>query len=108
MSKSKSSDAIIKDFRVAAERAGIESFALAFEVDGLLTTHLEKMPMGSTSRTAIHLFNQVCDHEASQGQMSTEYRAAMVALKKDFNALIKATNDKIDKMKGVGGKTKTV
>lgn len=103
----KSKDAIIKDFIVAGDRAGVPSFVLGFEADGLITTHLQKMPMNVLSRLTIGLFNQMCDHEASQGQMSTEYRATMRALKNDFGALVTRYNAKFDSIKS-NGKTKTV
>lgn len=103
----KSKDAIIKDFLIAADRAGVPSFVLGFEADGLITTHMQNMPMNVLSRLTIGLFNQMCDHEASQGQMSDSYRATMLDLKKEFNALVKTYNAKFDKMKG-SVKTKTV
>ena len=103
----KSKDAIIKDFIVAADRAGVPSFVLGFEADGLITTHLQKMPMNVLSRLTIGLFNQMCDHEASQGQMSDAYRATMGDLKKEFNDLVKEYNRKFDKIKS-SGKTKMV
>lgn len=103
----KTKEAIIKDFIVAGDRAGIDSFILGFEADGLITTHLQKMPMNILSRLVIGLFNQMCDHEASQGQMSDAYRATMLDLKKEFGVLVKAYNAKFDKIKS-SGKTKTV
>ena len=102
----KSKDAIIKDFIVAGDRAGVDSFILGFEEDGLITTHLQKMPMNVLSRLTIGLFNQMCDHEASQGQMSDSYRATMLDLKKEFNVLVKTYNAKFDTIKK-SGKTKT-
>jgi len=109
MTKSKDMIAkdLAKDFTVVADRAGIESFLLVFVNGDTVTTHLEKMPMNILSRAVIGLFNQMCDHEASQGQMSTEYRATMTALQKEFNTLVKQYNVKFDAIKK-SGKTKTV
>ena len=102
----KSKDAIIKDFIVAGDRAGIDSFVLGFETDGLITTPLQKMPMNILSRLVIGLFNQMCDHEASQGQMSDAYRATMLDLKKEFGVLVNGYNAKFDAIKKTG-KTKS-
>lgn len=104
--KKTSKDDIIKAFKVAGERAGVAGFIVGFEDDGLVTTHMEKIPMQSVSRIVIALFQQMCDFEASQGQMSKEYRATMAEMKGEFLAMIKNYNGKFDAIRN-SGKTKT-
>lgn len=102
-----SKESVIKAFNVAGERAGQSSYVLGFDQDGIVTTHMEKMPMTSVSRIVIALFQQMCDFEASQGHMSQEYRATMLEMKAEFLDLIKRFNVKFEKIRN-GGKTKSV
>ena len=102
-----SKEAVIKAFNVAGERAGQSSYILGFDQDGIVTTHMEKIPMTSVSRIVIALFNQMCDFEASQGHMSQEYRATMIEMKNEFLAMVKRFNAKFEKIR-TGGKTKSV
>lgn len=104
--KKKTKDQVVKDFKVAAERAGVPRFILGFDDEGLVTTHMENISMQSVSRIVIALFGQMCDFEASQGQMSKEYRAAMTEMKNDFLKLIKSYNEKFDAIRN-SGKTKS-
>ena len=101
-----SKDAIIKAMKVGADRAGLKSFILGFDVDGLITTHIENSPMNSVSRIVIALFQQMCDFEASQGHMSDPYRATMTQMKEEFLAMIKKYNGKFENIRN-GGKTKS-
>lgn len=81
---------------------GVPGFVVGFELDGLVTTHFENMPMASVARIVIALFNQMCDYEAAQGHMSKEYRQAMVDLKNEFHSLIKAHNARFELIKKAG------
>lgn len=100
----KSKDAIIKDFLTTAQKAGLGSFVVGFDLDGLVSTHLEKIQMNSLSRITIFLFNQLCEHEISLGDPA--YKGVFGDLKKDFSNLIQAHNAKCEKIKSTG-KTKS-
>lgn len=102
----KSKDAIIKDLIASCSKAGIDSFAVGFDLNGLVSTHLEKMPMNSLSRITIFLFNQLCEHEISLGDPA--YKGVFGDLKKDFSNLIQAHNAKCEKIKSISNsKTKS-
>ncbi len=102
----KSKEAVVKDFIIAAERAGVPGFVLGLEDAGLVTTHLQNMPMNGVSRIVIALFSQMCDFEAAQGHMSPEYRATMKEMKDEFLKMIKTYNARFDALRN-GPKTKT-
>lgn len=99
-------EAIIKSFKVASSRSGVAGFILGFDSDNLVTTHIENMKMNSVSRIVIALFSQMCDFEASQGQMSKEYRATMIEMKESFLKLVRDYNGKFEAIRN-SGKTKT-
>jgi hypothetical protein len=91
-----SAEQAIKALTNIAATYGITGFLLGFKNEqGLLTTHIERLPSATAFNIIITLFNQVCDLEATRPQATGQQREAVAQLQQDFIAAIKSYNKSV-------------
>lgn len=103
-------EAAYKQTREIVGRArglGIEHILMGWTTDGRVHHHIEKMSTKEAFSVVISLFCTLCEIEAGQGHVTEEYRSLLLGLERDFLALVKDLNKKVEALKIKKNNTKT-
>lgn len=84
---------LIKKLALYAKSIGIPSFFLGVRTGKMTTLHMEDLPLKDAMQLMISGFHYVIEHEVNRHpEWSAEYRGIYEKLAKDFDSLIRSSN----------------